>query len=452
MCPQAQGAARRIGTGGPAVVISFRRGAGTAIPGARRGKEGLVRARSLPVVTLVSVSVLASAAFAQTAPPATLTPVPSPPTGSTTVRVVPPSPDLAQELSEAMPLDPGMVVQTHPAPPGESKETKGEFVVAPIPISDPAVGSGLGVTTVYTFPKKKSEHPSPPPILGGGAFYTSNGSWGGAAVAKLFLKEDRYRVTLGATIGSFNYDLFAAGSEREPFAITQDLKGALGQVLVGLAKRWYAGVRVSYLATEVSRQHPREEPIPIPHDQLDSTLVGLGVRVERDSRDSIFYPTAGSRLQLWANHNDTGLGSDFTFTKSWLIYTKYIKLIDPLVLAVEGAGCYATEGGPFYSLCMFGSKNLLRGYTVGQFLDRWTLATQAEGRWRFAKRWIGTAFVGVGEDKPALPVSADTDSLPAAGIGLHWIAAPENMITVRAEYAVGEAGLHGFYVAIGQAF
>jgi hypothetical protein len=32
------------------------------------------------------------------------------------------------------------------------------------------------------------------------------------------------------------------------------------------------------------------------------------------------------------------------------------------------------------------------------------------------------------------------------------IAALENLITVRMEYAVGEGGLHGFYVAIGQAF
>jgi len=51
-----------------------------------------------------------------------------------------------------------------------------------------------------------------------------------------------------------------------------------------------------------------------------------------------------------------------------------------------------------------------------------------------------------------MPRWAERDSLPAAGVGLHWIAAPENLITVRAEYAIGEGGLHGFYVAIGQAF
>ena len=48
--------------------------------------------------------------------------------------------------------------------------------------------------------------------------------------------------------------------------------------------------------------------------------------------------------------------------------------------------------------------------------------------------------------------SDDTEVLPAGGVGVQWIAAPENMITVRADYAVGEDGSNGFYVGIGQAF
>ncbi len=408
-----------------------------------------MRAPRMPVA-LMAATVVAAAALAQTTTP---TPAPSPSqAASPTVRVVPPPPDAAPDLGEAMPLDPNVVLLTGAPSESEKKGTKGEFVVAPIPISDPAVGTGLGVTTVYTFATRKTEHPSPPATVGGGAFYTSNGSWGGAVGGKLYLAEDRYRITFGATVGSFNYDLFAAGANRESIPITQELDGVLGQFLVGLGKRWYAGLRATWMTTKVSRQHPSETPIPVPHDQLDSTLLGLGVRVERDSRNSVFYPTAGSRFQLYATHNDTALGSDFTYTKSWLLYTTYLTLSEPLVLAVEGAGCYATDGGPFYSRCMFGSKNLLRGYTVGQFLNTWTVAAQAEARWLFANRWIGTGFVGVGEIQPAFPKSAETDSLPAAGIGLHWIAAPENMITVRAEYAIGEGGLHGFYVAIGQAF
>lgn len=123
-----------------------------------------------------------------------------------------------------------------------------------------------------------------------------------------------------------------------------------------------------------------------------------------------------------------------------------------MVLAVEGGGCHVTEGAPFYGSCMYGTKNLLQGYTVGQYIDRWILAGQAEARWRFANRWIGTAFVGAGEVQPIVPRSADADSLPAAGVALHWIAALENLITVRVQYAVGEGGAHAVYVAVGQSF
>jgi hypothetical protein len=80
------------------------------------------------------------------------------------------------------------------------------------------------------------------------------------------------------------------------------------------------------------------------------------------------------------------------------------------------------------------------------------VAAQAEARWRFANRWIATGFGGVGVVEPAMPRWAERDSLPAAGVGLHWIAATENLITVRVQYAVGEAGASAWYVAIGQSF
>ena len=412
-----------------------------------------MRCRAL--LGVVSVGLAAVAAVAQPAPPeppaATPTPAPAGAAGSRTVRIAAAPAESSPDISEPLPMNPIEAIQ--PAVAGQEKGMKGEFVLAPIPISDPAVGSGLGVTAVYTFAKDDPNDASPPPTLGAGGFYTSNDSWSGAAMAKLYLKQDRYRLAFGGAVGSLNYDLFAAGTDRESVPISQEFEAVVGQFLVGLGRRWYAGLRVTWAAMDVSRQDDGTSPIPVPPRDLDSTLVEVGLKVERDSRDNVFYPTAGSRLQLFANHNDTGFGSDYTYTKTWLIYSEYFSLSDQLVLAVEGAGCYATDGGPFYSLCMFGSKNLLRGYTVGQYLDRWTLATQAEARWRFAERWIATGFAGVGVVEPARTIADDgTDSLPAAGVGLHWIAAPDNLITVRAEYAIGEGGAHGFYVAIGQAF
>jgi outer membrane protein assembly factor BamA len=407
------------------------------------------------LIVWTAPAVLAVAALAQTSSPAVPTPTPTPAAAeakSPTVRVVAPSPDAAPNVSETLPMDPGEAAQTGPIPAGEKKANKGEFVFAPIPISDPACGSGLGVAAVYTFAKKNTEDPSPPTTLAAGGFYTDNGSWSGAAMMKLYLKQDRYRAAFGGGLGTINYDLSAGDPTRQGTPISQEFTMAVGQFLVGLGKRWYAGVRASYGTTKVTLQEPWTGPLPIPPLELDKTIAALGLKVERDSRDNIFYPMAGSRLQLLVNHNDTGFGSDYNFTKTWLTYADYIKLSEPVVLAVEGAGCYSSDGAPFFGLCYFGAKNMLRGYTAGRYLERWMLGTQAEVRWRLANRWITTAFAGVADVKPAFPASKDTEWLPGGGVGVHWIAAPENMITVRAEYAWGTAGAHGFYISIGQAF
>lgn len=407
------------------------------------------------VTVQVATALVAAATLAQTAPPATPTTTPTPgpsAEAAANVRIAAPAPEGVQRLSESMPVDPGMLVQAAPADKGKGKEGKAELVVAPIPMLDPATGYGLGVSAVYTLPKKKTEHPPPPTTLSGGGFYTSNGTWGVGAGAQFYLKEDRYRFALGGSFGRFNYDLAFSGSGSEGVPISQDYEVAAAQFMVGLGKRWYAGVRVSYAGSKVSFREVEKEIPPILQDLFDSKLVEIGLRVERDSRDSTFYPTTGSRLDFIVNHDDPSYGSDFTFTRSWLTYAKFIKLSEPVVLALDFGGCYATEGGPFYGQCLFGAKNLLQGYTMGLYVDRWILATQAEARWRFANRWIGTAFVGVGEIQPVLPRSAEADSLPAAGVAVHWVAATENLITVRVQYAVGEAGLHAWYVAIGQSF
>ncbi len=50
------------------------------------------------------------------------------------------------------------------------------------------------------------------------------------------------------------------------------------------------------------------------------------------------------------------------------------------------------------------------------------------------------------------PSSAEAGSLPAAGVAVQWIAAPEKLITVRVQYAVGEAGANDFHAAVRRSF
>ncbi|HVN30756.1 MAG TPA: BamA/TamA family outer membrane protein [Thermoanaerobaculaceae bacterium] len=404
------------------------------------------------LIIRVAPAVLAVPAFAQPMPTPTPSPTPPPIASSAlTVRIVPPSPDGAPDPTQSVPVNPVDAVPAE-ATAGEKKAAKNELVIAPIPLSNPTIGSGLGVAAVYTLAKKEIEKETPPTTLGAGGFYTDSGSWAGAVAAKASLKEDRFRLTLAGALGRINYDLFALGPREAGIPITQDVKGALGEFMVGLGKHWFAGLRAAYGKTKVGLQASENDTIPVPTEQLDVTLVALGLKGERDSRDNVFYPTTGSRLQFLVNYNDTAFGSDYTYEKTDISYSKYIKISEPWVLAFKGSGCYASSGAPFFDLCLFGASNVLRGYTVGRYLDRWTVAVQAETRWRFANRWVTTAFLGVGDVQPALPSSADNEALPSGGLGVQWIAAPQNMITVRVDYAWGQDGSHGLYVSIGQAF
>src|SRR6201981_201440 len=96
--------------------------------------------------------------------------------------------------------------------PDEKHSKRGEIVVAPFPISNPALGSGLVLVGGYLFPISKKDDESPDSMLGGGSFYTSNGSWLWGAGTKLYLKQDRLRVTAFYGQGQLHYDLYGIGN------------------------------------------------------------------------------------------------------------------------------------------------------------------------------------------------------------------------------------------------
>jgi len=91
----------------------------------------------------------------------------------------------------------------------------------------------------------------------------------------------------------------------------------------------------------------------------------------------------------------------------------------------------------------------LRGYQTGTYRDRFLFAAQAEWRQRLSPRWGAVAFAGVGTVAPDFGRWGET--LPSAGVGLRWVAAPKNNLSVRVDIAWGR-GDNEFYVSIGEAF
>ena len=76
-----------------------------------------------------------------------------------------------------------------------SLRKRGQFVLAPIPVSNPAVGSGLVLVAGYVFKLTESDTVSPPSTVGLAGAFTSNGSRGGGLAARLYFDENRYQTT-----------------------------------------------------------------------------------------------------------------------------------------------------------------------------------------------------------------------------------------------------------------
>jgi hypothetical protein len=71
----------------------------------------------------------------------------------------------------------------------------GSFVIAPLPLSSPAIGSGIVPVLGYIFPISDKDKESPPSVIGAVGLITNNGSRGFAVGSELFLKENTYQIT-----------------------------------------------------------------------------------------------------------------------------------------------------------------------------------------------------------------------------------------------------------------
>jgi len=139
----------------------------------------------------------AAAARAQEAsPPA---PSPTPSTSKPNVELTAADP---VDIPGPMPIAPEGIAGAPVVRPRKAGEKKGlDFIAAPIPISNPTLGTGLAGVAAILFPISSKDDISPPATVGVGGFFTDNHSWAVAAAAKLYLAEDHWRVLGGVAKG-----------------------------------------------------------------------------------------------------------------------------------------------------------------------------------------------------------------------------------------------------------
>ena len=337
----------------------------------------------------------------------------------------------------------------------KKKTHRGSIVAAPLPIVSPAIGAGIVPVLGYIFPFSVKDKVSPPSVVGGAGLITDNGSRGFLVGAQLYMKENRYEVEAAFADGNINYNLyggdFLPGLQGAKLPLKQDGRVFFGEGMRNIGHKLFIGPRV-WIGNSVVTIREENDKVMIPPDiGLHTELVALGIIATRDTSSNRFYPTQGSFLNITGDFFTQGLGSKYSFQSYRFTFNKYVSLSERQVLAYNAFVCLTGGSPPFYGNCIYGANNELRGYTAGQYLDRYMLATQLEYRQTLPKRFGFVLFGGLGGVIPGSDQPRKSHFLPDIGTGLRYQLSKKYHVNLRVDVAQGN-GSHTWAVGVGEAF
>ena len=338
----------------------------------------------------------------------------------------------------------------------KKKQNRGAFVGAPIPISSPAIGSGLALIGGYIFPLGKNDKTSPPSVIGGGAVFTDNGTRGFAAGSELYFAENRYHVLAGYASFDLNYNFYgtgnASGNAGEKFGLNQTADGVFAQGTRRLLWQIFVGPRLLFATSTLAAQNRDEQQPPeLPPLGMGLNLRAVGLKIERDTVANRFYPVNGTSTQFSADFFSGGLGSTFTYQTYNLTFNAYQSLTKNQVLGYNTYICATGGRAPFFGECIFGIRNELRGYPAGRYIDRDLIAMQVEYRLSLPRRFGVVAFAGVGEVGPSFGKFNRHDLLPSFGFGPRFQLSTKYHVNLRIDFAQGKND-RTFSMGLGESF
>jgi hypothetical protein len=371
---------------------------------------------------------------------------PDPETGSAQKATPPPAKPADQSAESTAPE-----AKTKPT---QKEKRHGSPVVAPLPISSPAIGSGVVPVFAYIFPLSAKDKVSPPSVVGVVGLITNNDTRGFAIGSQLYMKENRYRISGGYAHGNIDYNIYGTGNASSlKLPLVQTGHAYFGEFLRRLWWQFFVGPRFFTGDSVITLKNRTVSGVPIPEGTgLHNTLTSVGLTVTRDTSVNRFYPTGGTYFSFTSDFFSKALGSKYTFQSYKTTFDYYKSLTRKQVLAYNAFFCGTGGSPPFYGNCIYGTNNELRGYAAGKYFTRYALATQLEYRLELPWRLGIVGFGGVGGVIPGGSQFLFTSKfLPSGGGGLRFQLSKKFHVNLRADIARGTGG-HTFGVGVGEAF
>lgn len=330
---------------------------------------------------------------------------------------------------------------------------KGNWVIAPIPVSNPTLGTGLQLAALYLHPSRGKSDSSPNATSGLGVMYTDNDSWFAGLFHKTYLYDDRLRLMVAAGKGSLQLKYFGSGGggvlAENPvgYSLDTNIGFARAQWRLPGTEHWFFGPAYTYGQGDVTLDFSSLVP-SLPAVGKGVLVSGLGLTLTYDSRDSNYYPTEGVDFGISSYYYGDNLGSDFNFSKTTVYLSNYFPVSPKMVIA---SNAYYESGAgdvPFFMLSSPG----VRGYDRGRYMDDGALKLSLESRYKFAARWSAVGFYDYGwvSDKADQLLSGKTAY--SIGGGIRWQTTPDKPLNLGIDVAYTGDNDTVVFIQIGEQF
>ncbi len=327
------------------------------------------------------------------------------------------------------------------------KLQKGNFVVVPIPISNPTLDTGLvaGAANFYgqTEEQRKTQ---PASVTAVAAMYTSNDSRAAAVVQQNYWRNDRWRFTGVLGAADLRLSLIAPDEESGSGSVDWRINGAffLSRLSRRITGDWYGGAFVRVINAGQGLEFGGEST---GFNTDDVRSVGIGLTAEFDSRDLPINTYSGRQFKIDALFNDEAIGSNETYQSYEVSFKSFHEVFGSAVLAWELRGCQREGTVPLWDSCII----KLRGFSATDYLGKVSYSGQAELRWRLSKRWGIVAFGGAGEVAQSFSGFRDRESIPSYGAGVRFSVLPAKRVNMRLDYAKSRDS-DAIHFSVGEAF
>jgi outer membrane protein assembly factor BamA len=341
------------------------------------------------------------------------------------------------------------------ANPDSLKTNKPKLAAFPVLFFSPDTKLGGGAAGLFTFNFKSDSLNAQRSSINFGIVYTQLKQVLIYLPFQLFLKNKKYWIY--GEIGYYKYvfNYFGTGNS-VPHEYIEKYDAVYPRIRLNalhkLKQNIYCGVRYVYDDFKIDHRDSSgllltEKPIGYNGGRVS----GLGVLVNYDSRNSIFFPSNGFLMETMFYAERGFTGSDFNYNRFSIDASNYFSVFKKHVLAINGAAIFLNGAVPFHQMAMLGGTKRLRGYFEGKYRGTNLVLAQAEYRAPLFWRIGLVAFAGAGMVAEKVSQLSTANLRYNCGAGLRLQLDKKRKINIRIDYGLGYQST-GFYLTIGEAF